>query len=287
MASLVDQLRQSGGPQPKQPSLVSQLQGQQTRLQQAARATQAGAGGLGFTGAGRGSRQAERFALAEVAGQEQQLQQAEQMQAAQVDQAARQQEQQFQFQAEDQDERALNSRIEWSNQARQIVTQFSRESTRMELAETKAAVEFSASLMRLSNDSYVEQLQMEGRRRRLDDEVSFKEALAEAVFDDEMDLLTDDLNFRSILNAEKREQTEWIASFDLDYAIRLAESSAKTQQAVQKYQAIGEATSGVVAGVRDYQTLKQKQKPRPPGPAAPEYTGTEQDQALRSTLGGD
>lgn len=275
--SLVDQLRQSGGPQPKQPSLVSQLQGQQTQLQQAARATQAGAGGLGFTGAGRGSRQTERFSLAEVAGQEQQIQQAEQMQAAQVDQAARQQEQQFQFQAEDQDERALNSRIEWSNQARQIVTQFSRESTRMELAETKAAVEFSATLMRLSTDAYVEQLQMEGRKSRLDSEVSFKEALAEAVFDDEIGLLTDDLNFRSIINADRRTQTEWVASFDLDYAIRMAESSAQTQQAVQKYQAVGEgisAVAGVVGQAAASGVFSGDSKAPATGPTDTTYTGT-------------
>ncbi len=238
--------------------MVSQLQGQQSQLQQAARATQMGAGGLGFTGEGRGSRQAERFALAEVAGQEQQLQQAEQMQAAQVDQAQRQQEQQFQFQAQDQEERALNSRIEWSNQAKQLVTQFSRDNTRMDLSETKAAVEFSATLMRLSNDSYVEQLQMEGRKRRLDDEVSFKEALTEAIFNDEIDFLTDDLNFRSIINAEKREQMEWIASFDLDYAIRLAEASAAAQQATQKYQAIGEGVSAVAQGATSIYNANQR-----------------------------
>lgn len=274
MVSLVDQLRQSGGPQPKQPSLVSQLQGQQTQLQQAARATQAGAGGLGFTGAGRGSRQAERFALAEVAGQEQQLQQAEQLQAAQIDQAARQQEQQFQFQAADLEERQLNSRLEWSNQASQVIGNFSKESFKLDMARTRSAVEFSAGLMRLANDDYVERLRMEGQRARLDDELSFKEALTKTVFEGELDMFIGDLNFRSIVMADARAHKEAIAAVDINFALSMARSEAAAAAQAGKYQAISSGISA--AGSAATQAAARgafDSKPTESGPTQTTYTG--------------
>jgi hypothetical protein len=261
MVTLIEQLRQANAPQPKQPSLVSQLQGQQTQLQQAARATQAGAGGLGFTGAGRGSRQAERFALQEVAGQEQQLKQAEQMQAAQVDQAQRQQEQQFQFQAQDQEERVLNARMEWSNQAAQVIGQFSKESFKLEQARTKSAVEFSASLMRLANEDYVERLRMEGQRSRLDDELSFKEAMTKSVFEEELDMFIGDLNFRSIVMADARAHREALAAVDINFALQMANSSAAAAAATQQWQAIGtgiSATSDVIKAYAANQASQPK-----------------------------
>ena len=255
--SLVDQLRQSGGPQPKQPSLVSQLQGQQTQLQQAARATQAGAGGLGFTGAGRGSRQAERFALAEVAGQEQQIQQAEQMQAAQVDQAARQQEQQFQFQAADMEERQLNSRMEWSNQASQVIGNFTKESFKLDMARTRSAVEFSTTMMRMANEDYVDRLRIEGQRSRLDDSVSFKEAMTQAIFKDELDMFIGDLNFRSMVMADSRAQRDAVAAVDLDFALSMGRSQAAAAAATQTYQAIGEGISVLPAAASAYSRVQE------------------------------
>ena len=251
MASLIEQLRQQNKPALQEPSLVGQLRGQTADLERTAKAQQFGAGAYQRAAGRSAFNPEEEAALLEAGAQEQELSQAGQMQAAKVGQAAEQQEQQFQFQAQDLEERSLNQRMELSNQASQILSQFSRETTRMELAETKAALEFSSALTRLSMEDYTERLQLEGRRNRLDDEVSFREAVAEAVFADEREMLISDLNFRSILNADKRAHAEWIASFDLEQAIRIAETDAAQNAAIQKYGAITEGTRATASGASE------------------------------------
>jgi hypothetical protein len=194
------------------------------------------------------------------------LQEAEQMQRVQVEQERQvaaglqqkeqAQQQEFKFGLQDMDERQTNATQEMLNRSALILQDFEQGKARLDSAKDKARMEQALVGMRLANKKYTDQLEMEGRKRRLDNAVQFKEALTETLFKSEMDLLRNNLTFKKKLAADEREFDKLVADINIDLAIQLALQEAEATQVLQ----VAQGTKQVISGGLRYLADKKENK---------------------------
>ena len=195
------------------------------------------------------------------------LQEAEQMQRVQAAQAqqvqagleerAAAQKQEFAFGLQDMDEKQVNASQDLMNKSLSILQDFQQGRARLDLGKDKARMEQALFGLRLTNKKYIDQLQVEGRKRRLDNAVQFKEALTETLFKEELDLLKSDISFKRALNADEREFQRMLSSISLDMAIKLATQEADAMNIMQMV----EGTKQVVSGsLKAYDTATKKKE---------------------------
>ena len=188
------------------------------------------------------------------------LQEAEQMQRIQtaqeqlavtgLQQKEQAQQQELKFGLQDMEERETNAIQEMLNKTSAILQDFEQGKARLDNARDKARMEQALFGMRLANKKYTDQLEIEGRKRRLDNAVQFKEALTEAIFKEEMNLLKDDLSFRRKMAADEREFEKMLADIDIELAIKLALQEA---EAIQVAQVVSGAKAVVTGGIQAYE----------------------------------
>jgi hypothetical protein len=169
------------------------------------------------------------------------------------------QEQQFKFNLEEMDERQVNASQELMNRSLSILQDFEQGRAKLELGKDKARMEQALFGMRLSNKKYVDQLEIEGRKRRLDNAVQFKEALTETLFKEELDLLKSDISFKRKLAGDEREFAALLESIDLDTALRLVMQESEAANIAL----IAQGSKEVISGVLKYAAEKE-------APEAPE-----------------
>lgn len=194
------------------------------------------------------------------------LQEAEQMQRVQaaqeqlavtgLQQKEQAQQQELKFGLQDMEERETNAIQEMLNKTSAILQDFEQGKARLDNARDKARMEQALFGMRLANKKYTDQLEIEGRKRRLDNAVQFKEALTEAIFKEEMNLLKDDLSFRRKMAADEREFEKMLADIDIDFAIKLALQEAEAEQIAQM--ATG-AKTAVTGGMEAFEAYNKSQ----------------------------
>jgi hypothetical protein len=186
----------------------------------------------------------EQVALQEAqAGQQVMQEQARQMEAGAELQRA-EQEQQFKFNLQEMDERQVNASQELMNRSLAILQDFEQGRAKLELGKDKARMEQALFGMRLSNKKYLDQLEIEGRKRRLDNAVQFKEALTETLFKEELDLLKSDISFKRKLAGDEREFEKLLTEIDLDTALRLVMQESEATNIAMITQGAKEIISG-------------------------------------------
>lgn len=197
------------------------------------------------------------------------LQEAEQMQRVQQVQAeqtaaglaekAAAQKQEFTFGLQDMDEKQVNASQELMNKSLSILQEFEQGKARIDVAKDKARMEQALFGLRLTNKKYIDKLEIEGRKRRLDNAVQFKEALAEALFKEELGLLKTDIAFKRALAADDRAFEKLLGSMDLDTALRLATQEAEAMQIAQIVSGAKDIVSGGLK-VMEATTKPEKQQ---------------------------
>ena len=93
-----------------------------------------------------------------------------------------------------------------------------------------ARLEQAAFLLSMQDKQYTDQLQDIGARRRLDNELEFKNAMAEMAFKDSLDLLKQKLNNNDVLSASDRDYKKALSDLDIADAIAVAEIEARYRQ---------------------------------------------------------
>jgi len=143
------------------------------------------------------------------------------------------------------DEKRLNMQQDLQNKVSNILQEYSQRVGEIDMREDSAKTQYVTTLMRLSNEDYIDQLEVEGARSRLQDQASFEWELTQSIFEDELDLLKNDLEFRSSIAAENREWKEYMAEWTLDQAMELALTDLDAAERLANVQAAGEAISGI------------------------------------------
>jgi hypothetical protein len=147
------------------------------------------------------------------------------------------------------DEKRLNMQQDLQNKISNILQEYSQRVGEIDMREDSAKTQYVTTLMRLSNEDYIDQLEVEGAQSRLQDQASFEWELAQSVFDSELELLKNDLEFRSSIAAENREWKEYMAEWTLDQAMELALTDLDAAERLAQIEATAEMVSATARGV--------------------------------------
>lgn len=143
----------------------------------------------------------------------------------------------------------------------QILSDLERNKGTIDFQKDKAALEQVGQNLRLSNQKYVDELQREGSRMRLNDENSFAQEIARVGYGDNQKLLEKNLNNKSILKASDREFQMSMANLGLDASYQMFQNSAAGKAQAAQYTAAG---SAITSGIGAYNTYQNKQTPVTP-----------------------
>lgn len=182
---------------------------------------------------------------------QQQVQQG-QVQAQGMQQAAEQEDLQSKLEGRALDERSLEVRDQFTRQSEAIIRDFARNSQNLDLNRKKARAEQLGFNLRLGNQKYLDDLEDNGRRARLDDAVRFREEVQRSVFTDEQDLFQNDLQFRALMRADERTFADQMAAMDIDYALQIAETDAKAANQKMMWDGVGSIVQGGILAAGQY-----------------------------------
>lgn len=154
---------------------------------------------------------------------------------------------------------ALQSRIQTENVLRTL------EQSKGALAEDKrrAGLEQVAANLRLQNAVYIDNLQREGAKSRLQDSLAFDQQLKQQAVGDNISLLRLKLGNMAAIDANDRQFQEMLAKIDINAAINMQRENAGFEAQQGKIQALGQAAT---TGIGVYGKLAER-------PEAPLKTG--------------
>jgi hypothetical protein len=127
---------------------------------------------------------------------------------------------------------------DYRSKALVILQNLTQQRGQISLSREKSAMEQAGFLLRQSSKTYIDTLQLAGRKARLDTQLGFKSAMIDNVFREERDLLAADISFRRALGADRREFANWVADMDLDTALRIASSQGEVAAEAGKLSAL-------------------------------------------------
>jgi hypothetical protein len=104
----------------------------------------------------------------------------------------------------------LESRL----QVESVLRDLERDMGKVDMNRDQARFEQVASGLRFQNQQYMDNLEREGKRSRLDDKLAFDQHLQQAVYDDSLALLQKHLGNKSILDMDDREFEVLLAKMD-------------------------------------------------------------------------
>jgi hypothetical protein len=104
-------------------------------------------------------------------------------------------------------------------------------------------LEQAAFGLRLANDQYLYGLQDAGRRRRLDDEATFKLELQKEIFANMESLLKDDLAFKEMMALSDADFSKLLANIDINAAIAMANDAVRASNIAGGWTGAGQLAS--------------------------------------------
>jgi hypothetical protein len=208
------------------------------------------------------------------------------IQAEQLSMQERQQQEEARQKSKQLDEQVLNAKQDMQNKVSNILQEYTQRSGEIDMREESAKTQFALTMMRLSNDDYLDQLEVEGARSRLQEEASFQWELTQSIFEEEIDILKNDLSFRSAMAGDDRAFKEYLAEMELSTALELSSLEILSSETLSKYEAYGEGVSAAIrGGIEAYSGLSSESEPSGGGTKTG-FGGTSTRPGSRMTYGG-
>lgn len=204
------------------------------------------------------SRLGERAALTTIQEQLDSVQDQAKVQQASQREQSQQITDQASFANKSVDLNHLDNRTKYNQEASQILGELSRADRSLSLDKDNAKLEQVGHLMRMSDDKYIFDLQTEGARARLDNQLAFQEQLAKSVFADETELAKTDAYWGKLLAANDIEFAEMLQQMGLDHASALAGVEQRQAATAAQWQA---GTGVFSAGVDIASRYESKETP--------------------------
>lgn len=149
---------------------------------------------------------------------------AEQVEQRQIGQQAQEAEQRANIMEQRKD---LTANFE--RQSENIMRDLERGHKKMTSQERAAKLEQVGFTVRLQNEQYMHKLQSEGRKARLDNDLSFREQLARTNFKDQQELLENNIFMKSVSDASDREYQRILASMEPQHAYNMAKQEMRRE----------------------------------------------------------
>lgn len=254
MATLLDTIRGNLTQQAAQPQVGMADEGEKVRKLLGAKT---GKGASQASSSIAQSNLAEGAAVDQTRQGQEQLAQQGQVQAVQIgQQQAGLQEQERQGREQVNLQQRANT-LQNAVQTDQLLNDLSRDQASLDLDKDSARLEQVAQNLAFQDRKYVDQLQQVGERNRLDDSLAFKKELANAVFKDNIDILSEDIIMKAAAAKDVREFNKIMAQqglFDM-----IAVNNANMANAKQRgmYEGLGQVAS---AGAQAYAASGSKEE---------------------------
>lgn len=137
---------------------------------------------------------------------------------------------------------------------KQLIESMGRDKAELRFGDDKSRQEQLAQLMRLEDKKYLDTLELQGAKQRLDNAASFREAMEVASFGDSLETLRQTLGYDSILAASDRQFKDSLAKIDLNAAISMAEQNAAATKQMNTLKSSGELAKAGISGYGDYKS---------------------------------
>ena len=141
-----------------------------------------------------------------------------------------------------------------SQQKQQILRELGQGRRTLDTEKDRAKLEQLSHTMALSDRKYVDQLQREGQKLRLDNDLAFREALQKSILGSNEELLREGLGNKDILQADDREFREMMSGIDIDFAMKMADNELAD---AKKAAMISGVTTLATSGLGAYGTYSQ------------------------------
>lgn len=229
------------------PSQVGGIADTTSQIGQLQQAKTGKAGGAPMTA--RSTNLQEQIASGQAALGAAEVQQQAKLQSEQLSQAEKAQTESQGLADRQLDEVALQQHDTFANQSARILQELTQSGRTLDFKRDAAKVEQLGIASRLANDKYVNQLEQEGQRSRLDTQIGFDEAIQNTVWGDDKDLLDSDMEFRQMLGAKNNEWNEYMNSMSMDAVLEAAEKEQKGANQRMIWGALGAGGSAVAGGM--------------------------------------
>lgn len=281
MASLLDRIQQlnTTSPQPQQQGIEQILRQKGGKIAPKSGPSSSNLGEQAAIGAGRSALGeqtfAERLSNVQARGKEQAL--AEQQQLAQQQLSQQEQLSQQQLAAEVAGRRseiqaeqdlAANKRIASSDkqikqinataeqrlrdlasqrnmQLDDIFAQYEFDTEELENRRDVADLEQKAFLMAMQDKKYLDELNIIGKQRQLQNDINFDKEMQRLIMGDNLNGLLEELDFKADRNATQRQYTQELARMDFETAIALSRAAIRDEAERSKYEAAGNIVSAI------------------------------------------
>ena len=148
--------------------------------------------------------------------------------------------------------------IESRIRADTLLRDLERDRGSLDLDRDRARLEQVGTLLALQDRKYVDQLQNEGRRARLEDQSQFQDELSRSVFGANEELLKQRLGDQSVLSAKKRDFNRVLAQMNIGDAIAVLKNELANQRAAAPWELGGSLAQTGVQAYGAYETGQEK-----------------------------
>ena len=131
----------------------------------------------------------------------------------------------------------------------EIYSQITQNYSELDQKRQASALQQIEFYTNLTDQKYMDQIQVEGDKRRLDDNAQMKEALMYATFSDNISLLKQNEDFQAAFNADDRSYNLYLAGIRPEFAIGLAVQEYKNQQSAKAIEGAGVAIASSAKGI--------------------------------------
>lgn len=143
-------------------------------------------------------------------------------------------------------------------QTNSILQNFEQQKGQLSLDQDKAAANQVATNLRMQNNKYMDQLQLEGQKNRLDDSNQFRTHLQQSVLGDNQTLLQSKLGDQSILDASNRDFQRAMGTMDVGFAYEVFNNAAAGAKQAAVYGGAGALATAGIAGAGAMQESNAK-----------------------------
>jgi hypothetical protein len=159
-------------------------------------------------------------------------------------------------------EQAIQTKNKFQAQLEDLLSDMEARMGQINLEDESDRIEQMYQLARINNDKYLNKLQLEGARTRLDNDAKFQEEMMRSLFAENTSLLRNNFSFKMALLADQKEFEKEIAQMDIDTAIRLLEGELGAAKEAGMYTGLASAVSGVTKYVSE-SSKKETDSPAP------------------------
>lgn len=207
---------------------------------------------LGSSSGPQASTLGEQAAAQDTAIQGQQLQKEQQLNLGGQQQQAQAQEENLGLQKQGIKEERADFQSKAARNATQLLNSFQREGKQLDYEKDKSKIEQLMSDARLSNEKYINDLQLNGDKARLGDELSFKQVLAKDVFGEQSQMLQQKFDWGKLLSKDESEFAMEMGKMSIADAIDALNASMKADAAKQMFTGIDGIVSTGASGYEKY-----------------------------------